>query len=143
MEGSVFHFLHRYEIIQPFWAEWNRSDNTDLYIFHHVTLLNSNVEAEIISCFCFYPNRTTLFWSNSGILHLKLVWTLQVHENAYRSDFHHCFSLSSNSSGNLYFYLVKVCLLTKYELHSCPFPCLSDLNLCHTLVTWILELKGW
>jgi hypothetical protein len=51
MEGSVFHFLHRYEIIQPFWAEWNRSDNTDLYIFHRVTLLNSNVEAEIISCF--------------------------------------------------------------------------------------------
>lgn len=32
---------------------------------------------------------------------MSLSWCLmfQVHENAYLSDFHHCFSLPSNSSG--------------------------------------------
>lgn len=38
-------------------------------------------------------------------------WTFQVHENAYISDFHHCFSVSSNSLGRIFvalFYLFSL-----------------------------------
>lgn len=34
-----------------------------------------------------------------GYLCLTWVWIFQVHENAYLSDFHHCFSMPSNASG--------------------------------------------
>lgn len=49
----------------------------------------------------------------SLLYYLKWVLTFQVHENAYLSDFHHCFSLPSNSSGEY----VWICSYYFYEVH--------------------------
>lgn len=56
----------------------------------------------------------------SLLYNLKWVLTFQVHENAYLSDFHHCFSLPSNSSGeSMYEFVVIIsigctCLATYF-----------------------------